>query len=436
MIKSYFKQAWQLLKQNKLFSSIYIVGTGLAITMVMVIAIVYYVKIGNIYPETNRSRMMVLGVGIEVEKDAQKNGRVNVSQFSYKTINEYFYPLEVPEAVTAILNTDNDGVFVELDDNSLLPTEMKCTDASFWTVFPFSFVDGKPYTQEEFTSGVRKAVISQSLARRVFGTEQATGRTIKMNFIDYNVCGVVRDVSYATPITFAQIWVPYTCMAYYKKTFGDTGMLGSMKAYLLLKKITDSKRAYQEVQETIRRFNSTQTERLVNLNDQPDPFFRSAFRYSSNRAPEWGKVFSNAFFFLLLLLLVPAINLSGMVSSRMEKRMVEMGVRKAFGASRISLLNQLLYENFLLTVLGGLAGLLFSWILIFFTKNWLLDILNHWPGPLPDGVDVSLFPSMLINPAVFLITFVVCLVLNISSAIIPAWRSLNKNIVDSLNPKS
>lgn len=436
MIKLYFKQAWQLLKQNKLFSSIYIVGTGLAITMVMVIAIVYYVKIGNIYPETNRSRMMVLNVGIEVDKESKENGRVNVADFSYKAVNEYFYPLQVPEAVSAILSVDNDGVFVELNDKSLLPIEMKCTDASFWKVFSFSFIDGKPFTQEDFKSGIRQAVISQSLARRIFGTEKATGRTLKMNFIDYRVCGVVRDVSYATPITFAQIWIPYTCMTNFERIFGDTGMLGGMEVYLLLNKITDSKKAYQEVQETIHRFNSTQTEKLINLNGQPDPFFRSVFRYSSNREPEWGKVFFNALFFLLLLLLVPAINLSGMVSSRMEKRMIEMGVRKAFGASRISLLNQLLYENFLLTVLGGLAGLLFSWILIFFTKNWLLDILNEWPNPLPDGVDVSLLPSMLINPAVFLITFVVCLVLNISSAVIPAWRSLNKNIVDSLNPKS
>lgn len=41
MIKVYLKQAWELLKQNKLFSTLYIVGTGLSIAMTMVIAIVF-----------------------------------------------------------------------------------------------------------------------------------------------------------------------------------------------------------------------------------------------------------------------------------------------------------------------------------------------------------------------------------------------------------
>jgi hypothetical protein len=38
MIKVYLKQAWELLKQNKLFSMLYIVGTGLAIAMTMIMA--------------------------------------------------------------------------------------------------------------------------------------------------------------------------------------------------------------------------------------------------------------------------------------------------------------------------------------------------------------------------------------------------------------
>ena len=42
MIKLYFKQAWQLLKQNPLFSSVYVLGTGLGIAMTMSLVIIYY----------------------------------------------------------------------------------------------------------------------------------------------------------------------------------------------------------------------------------------------------------------------------------------------------------------------------------------------------------------------------------------------------------
>ena len=53
MIKVYLKQAWELLKQNKLFSMLYIVGTGLAIAMTMIMAVVYYVKNGPLLPQAN-----------------------------------------------------------------------------------------------------------------------------------------------------------------------------------------------------------------------------------------------------------------------------------------------------------------------------------------------------------------------------------------------
>ena len=54
MIKLYLKQAWALLRQNPLFSGLYIAGTGLAIAMTMIVAMIYYVKLAPVYPEVNR----------------------------------------------------------------------------------------------------------------------------------------------------------------------------------------------------------------------------------------------------------------------------------------------------------------------------------------------------------------------------------------------
>ena len=53
MIKLYFKQSWALIRQNKLFSSLYVLGTGLAIAMTMIMAVVYFVKIAPAHPEGN-----------------------------------------------------------------------------------------------------------------------------------------------------------------------------------------------------------------------------------------------------------------------------------------------------------------------------------------------------------------------------------------------
>ena len=54
MLKNYFKQAWTLMRQNCLFTGIYVVGTGLSIALVMTLFIIFYVKFGPVYPETVR----------------------------------------------------------------------------------------------------------------------------------------------------------------------------------------------------------------------------------------------------------------------------------------------------------------------------------------------------------------------------------------------
>lgn len=54
MIKLYFKQAFHLLKENKLLSSISIIGTALAIAMIMVIVITLRATIAPFAPESYR----------------------------------------------------------------------------------------------------------------------------------------------------------------------------------------------------------------------------------------------------------------------------------------------------------------------------------------------------------------------------------------------
>ena len=59
--KLYLKQAWELLKQNRLFSTLYIVGTALAIAMTMMMAVIYYVRLAPVYPEEQRATTLYMG---------------------------------------------------------------------------------------------------------------------------------------------------------------------------------------------------------------------------------------------------------------------------------------------------------------------------------------------------------------------------------------
>ena len=128
---------------------------------------------------------------------------------------------------------------------------------------------------------------------------------------------------------------------------------------------------------------------------------------------------------MLLFLLLPAINLSGLMSNRMEARRAEMGIRRAFGAKQRTLLNEVIHENLVLTLLGGIVG-------------WLCAtevFHNMIPGVSQVSNDISLDFRMFFTPTLFLVAFLCCAVLNLMAALIPAWHSLRKPIVESLNQK-
>ena len=59
------------MRQNKLFTSIYVAGTGLSIAFTMVLFIIYYVKFAPVYPEYNRDRTLVINNMAVAEKGAE-----------------------------------------------------------------------------------------------------------------------------------------------------------------------------------------------------------------------------------------------------------------------------------------------------------------------------------------------------------------------------
>lgn len=433
MYKVYLRQAMQMLRQNKFFSIIYITGTGLAITMVMVLAILYYFRTGNIAPETNRDRMLVIQHGKILNKvEGQGNGS---SRLSYPTIKECFYSMQTPEAVTAILPIGEQTEFIQTPGSDEVYNGLVMgTDVTFWKIFQFRFLAGKPYTEEEFTSGIRKAVVSESLARRLFNTSDATGKTFLLNFEEYQVSGVVEDVPSIAQFCYAEMWIPFTNRpSQIQGSKWCDFILGHMQLYILAKKPGDFDAIRREAEENCRRYSANIPQYNFVLNEQPDTVLRAWLRTDSFSSPEFMKVFIQIFSVVLLLLLVPSINLTGMTASRMKKRMEELGIRKAFGAQNRTLLLQILYENLLLTLLGGLIGLLISYGLIFILKGWLLGNYDWDGSSLTASIDLS--PGMLINPAIFGYTLIFCLVLNLMSALVPAWRALRRPIVDALNDK-
>ena len=137
---------------------------------------------------------------------------------------------------------------------------------------------------------------------------------------------------------------------------------------------------------------------------------------------------------ILIFLFLPAINLSGLVTNRMEARLPEMGIRKAFGAKRSTLLREVINENLVLTLCGGIVGWLLAWVFV----NMVSDsqaFTSICRSSHMEIDDIGMEFSMFFTPTLFIICFLCCAVLNLMAALLPAWRSLRKPIVVSLNQK-
>ena len=429
----YFKQAWNLIKQEKLFSSIYIIGTGLSITIVMVLSIVFYIRVANIYPETNRGRMLVAKSGVVNDT---KNEGISSGPLSLNLIETCFRPVSNIEAMSAILYTWEE-FYVQLEGTKeQLPVTVKFVDNGFWKVFSFHFIKGSQFSEADFQSGIHAVVISEFMAKRLFGTVDVVGNYVSMNFMQYRISGVVRDVSSATSVSYAHLWIPYTVRPDNNQTWGEGNILGMFQLYILASSKGEIEKIRSEAIANIQKISNTLPDDFeITLLGQPDKFWESSFRLWSNVAPDFNKIKWQYSLVFLVLLLVPGISLSGMADSRMERRMAEMGIRRAFGAPVKTLMIQVFSENFLFTLLGGLVGLLFSYILIFLGSDWIMSIGQTSANILPEGESTVLTPAMLINIPVFLIALGVSFLLNILTAVVPAWRSSHREITYSLNAK-
>ena len=433
MIKLYLKQAWALLRQNPLFSGLYIAGTGLAIAMTMIVAMIYYVKLAPVYPEVNRGRTLYLTY------TSFKSDRSEwQSALSYSALQDWALHLENAEAISAQYSSwqFTRNAYIQPEDRSGdFHPQVKLTDPAFFHIYAFRFLEGNPFTESDLQSGIRTAVITDDLARRLFGTaEGVVGRSFSLSYIHYRVCGVVRGGSYLTPLSYAQVYLPYSVDGKYRET--QTAMfpyLGSFSLTFLVKDDEQARALQAEVKDVTRRLNlEHEGQWEMDLWEQPRTHALSVFQeYPAQEFSFWVKV---RYFGLLLLvlLLVPALNLSGMIASRMESRLAEMGVRKSFGAGRNKLLGQVMWENLLLTLLGGLLGLVIAWLALYAGREWLFFLLDDFAEAIPEGADTYVSGEMLFAPMVFLCAFVLCIVLNMLSALLPAWLSLRKPIVYSL----
>lgn len=413
------------IREEKLYSAMYICGTALAIAFTMLIAEVYYIKTADIAPEVNRSKTYYL------EYLIQKN-ESNATMIYWDNFRDLFQKMQTPESVTAVMNYWlSDGYYIKLSDGRHdKAVKPKVTEPGFFRFFQFRFTEGAPFTQDDFDSGRRNVVITEEIREVLFGKDkEAVGNTIKVNYLEYRICGVVETPSVLTEACVADIYMPASADGLLRGW--GAGYEGQSYKVCLSVPAGKHETFMQEMKEVEARYNSMHTDNPVDMTTSIQTHYAKVWN-------ELGSVFDargdDLIWYvvpaILLLLIVPAINLSGMVASRMERRLPEMAIRKAFGAKRHTLLGQVVAENLMLTLIGGIVGLCLAWMALYGWRDWLFYTFSNnrdLYGTVP-----ILKGEMFFGPAIFFIALLVCCVLNLLAATLPAWLSLKKPIVESM----
>jgi putative ABC transport system permease protein len=312
-------------------------------------------------------------------------------------------------------------------------------------------VKGRPFAEKEFRNGERVCVISEKVAKQLEGADHFTlpGRDYHPGF---HIVGVVKTVSGLVRQVASDIYVPYTDYVFGFVPDASTapdqnGNPLTYKTYhdylevrILLREGYSRQDFLDEIEPLRRHYNATVSDK-VGDKDSWMIWAKSHYFNNMNFFEADEESFSDKAenmlppaILMLLFLLLPAINLSGLVSNRMEARRAEMGIRKAFGAKRRGLLNEVIHENLVLTLLGGAVGWVLSWLFLYVVRNSEIFRITFTSRDGRDYVPTFDF-QMFFTPTLFLVAFLCCAVLNLMAALIPSWHSLRKPIVESLNQK-
>ena len=442
------RQALALIREEKLFSSIYIVGTALAIAFTMVMAVVYYIKLAPIYPERNRARTIYFE-GLRIEAD---NGAKGQTGFSAQAYEEWFKPSPNIEYCSPTLLAAGTGKtlgkchsFVVRGKDDYLDVVRNQVSADFFHIYEYDFVSGRPFTSKEVDDNENVCVISDALAERLFGKGvDAVGKMVEMESgPEVRVVGVFRGGSQLTPDSYADIIQPFMNAVVMGSPYqGIYSIVATVKddAHLqaLNQELDDvaarTQQAHPEVLDAF-SFGGDPKRKLVLTRDMethPMHVLKTENREGSLSTVTGWQLIKHYAGILFVLLFVPALNLCGIVAGRMERRSAEMAVRKTFGARRSTLLSQVVTENLVLTTIGGIIGLVLSWTAIYGLRTQILgmffDNSTLSTAPIVEG-------EMLFAPTLFIGAFAAVLLLNLLAAVVPAWWSLRKPIVEAMMEK-
>ena len=405
MFKNYLKIAVAVLRRRKFFTFISLFGISFTLTILIVLTAFIDKVINDDYPDKKRDRSLYINNLEERGKTSMNSGSL-----SFYFLSHYAGSLKTPVkvAISSVYNGTNTYV-----NNKKIAINYKYTNADYWDVLDYEFLEGKPFTKQQIDNGEHVTVISEDIKRAYFGDmPSVVGKYIEADNVQYRVSGVVKNVPITLYMMYSDIYLPYTVS---KTDYTDRNYRGNYTGILLAASKSDILKMQEEYEQMISRL-PMQSKDFDKIFSHADTFIKGYVRTGNEERSGVTYALTAISIFVLLVMLLPTLNLVNINVTRIMERSSEIGVRKAFGASSKTLVYQFIVENLILTILGGIIGIILSAI--------ILQIINS--ANLIANLDLSL------NFTVLFIALLICLVFGLLSGVYPAWRMSKLNVVTAL----
>jgi len=372
MIRNYIKVALRNLWKNKGYSAINIIG--LAAGLATCLLIIMYVWDELSYDKFNEKADRIYRVDSDI-KFGGTDMKLAVSSDPMGATLKRDYPQV--EQFTRIYASEGRKLIRKGNEYVTEPA-IAYVDSTFFDVFSFPLIAGNPKTA---LNDPNTAVISQSGAKKYFGTEDVIGKVIETNEkVSFKITALMKDMPHNSHFKF-DILLSMDNVNY---QFGNY-LSHNFTTYIVLQKGTDPAIFKSRFRDILDKYLLPQAKAFMSLKSM-DEFEKSGnyieyhlmpltkIHLYSARFPELAPngdiqsvyIFSAVALFILLIACINFMNLS---TARSSNRAKEVGIRKVLGTERKTLIGQFLTESTLVAVIALIIALSITYFILPFFND-------------------------------------------------------------------
>lgn len=409
MLKNYFKIFVKVALQNKLFTFLSLFGISLTIMFVMIFSMTISKITSGSGPEKDLKKIVFCDrIMTKRTVNGKSTNGYSISACGRTLSETYLKKIKSADIVSMYTGAMPWEFILNGKYQKKLQNQ---TDAEYWDLFEYKFLQGRPYTKEEVISGANLAVITQSLKLLIFGSdENVLGKTVHYTSMDLTVTGVVEDPPKTDQNATGDLYFPYTLL---KNTEAFDEYLGGFNTAFKAGNSNQFSAIHDETHAMIARLDAADTTQSIFLSGPYSQLEKIMRGYGDPEEYSKGSSLFKYLLYALAFILLPAVNLMALNFARIHERGEEIAIRKSFGAASSALRSQFLFENILMTLTGGLIGIILAYLVVGLLGSSLTISINYFNN-------VPLTFSF--NYMVFAATLLACLIFGLLSGYLPAIR--------------